>query len=179
MIVVCGSCSKRYRFDAAKLRGRGSANLRCPACGTSISVTAPVSTGDLTTRLDADANQIPTSAKVPGGDPSLPPSRRISLAVLQGKDSGRIFPVEKPVVVLGRSEADVPLNDPEVSRQHASLEVHGARVVLRDLGSTNGTFINEVKVAQAELENRGEFRIGSTRLMLIMRDLESDLETLS
>ncbi len=178
MIVTCGGCSKRYRFDVAKLQGRASANLRCPGCGATITITKPGDPGDRTTRIDADANQIPTSSRVPAGDLTLPPSRRVSLAVLQGKDSGRIFPVDKPLVVLGRADSDVVLNDPEISRQHAAIEVHGGKVVLKDLGSTNGTFINDVKIAQTEIENRAEFRIGGTVLMLIMTATEPDLEAL-
>jgi hypothetical protein len=40
-------------------------------------------------------------------------------------------------------------------------------------------FVNEVKVSQAEIENRTEFRLGGTRLMLILTETESDLETLA
>ena len=179
MIVSCGGCGKKYRFDVAKLQGRPSGVLRCPGCSTAITVTAPTDPGDRTTRIDSDANQIPTSSKVPSGDLSLPLSRRLSLAILQGKDSGRIFPVDKPLVVLGRADSDIVINDPEISRQHASIEVHGAKVVLKDLGSTNGTFINDVKITQAEIENRAEFRVGGTVLMLIMTQAETELEALS
>jgi len=179
VIVTCGGCAKRYRFDVAKLQGRPSASLRCPGCGASITVSAPADPGDRTTRIDADANQIPTSSKVPSGDLNLPLSRRLSLAVLQGKDSGRIFPVDKPLVVLGRADADVVLNDPEISRQHAAIEVHGGKVVLKDLGSTNGTFVNDVKITQTEIDNRAEFRVGGTVLMLIMTETEADLEALA
>ena len=178
MIVACGACDKRYRFDLAKLGGRPGARLRCPACGASIEVTAPPDPGNQTMRLDSDASQIASAGRIPGGDLAMPLSRRLSLAVLQGKDSGRIFPVDKAVVVIGRSGADIVVDDPEVSRQHASVEVHGNRVVLKDLGSTNGTFLNDVKVAQAEIENRGEFRVGSTRLMLIIAEVNTDLEDL-
>ncbi len=141
----------------------------------SIAATDP---GDETTRLDQDANLLSKSTKVPQGDLSLPAERRLSLAVLQGKDSGRIFLVDKPRVILGRGEADIVLNDTEISRQHAAIEVHGSRVVLKDLGSTNGIFVNDVKVSQSEIENRTEFRLGGTRLMLIMTDTTADLETL-
>jgi len=139
---------------------------------------AAIDPGDETTRLDQDANLLSKSTKVPQGDLSLPAERRLSLAVLQGKDSGRIFLVDKPRVILGRGEADIVLNDTEISRQHAAIEVHGARVVLKDLGSTNGIFVNDVKVSQSEIENRTEFRLGGTRLMLIMTDTTADLETL-
>ena len=176
MIVTCGGCGKSYRFDEAKLRGRSSVTLRCPGCQGAITAMAPTAVGDRTTRLDADANQLPTSGKVPVTDLAMPQARRLSLAILQGKDSGRIFPVERPRVVIGRGDADIVLNDAEISRQHACLEVHGAKVVLRDLGSTNGTFLNEVKITQGEIENRSEFRVGGTRLMLIVTETEQDLE---
>lgn len=177
MIVTCSGCSRRYNFDVAKLAGRPSAKLRCPHCSTMISVAA-ADPGDQTTRLDQDANLLSKSTKVPQGDLSMPVERRLSLAVLQGKDSGRIFLVDKPRMILGRGEADIVLNDTEVSRQHAAIEVHGGRVVLKDLGSTNGIFVNDVKVSQSEIENRTEFRLGGTRLMLIMTDTTTDLETL-
>ena len=72
----------------------------------------------------------------------------------------------------------VVLSDSEVSRQHASIEVHGSKVVLKDLGSTNGTFVNDQKVTQCEIENRAEFRVGGTVLMLIMTDTGPELEAL-
>ncbi|MGH9750462.1 MAG: FHA domain-containing protein [Candidatus Polarisedimenticolia bacterium] len=175
MIVTCGGCARRYTFDAAKLAGRTQATVRCPNCQTPITVSA-ADPGDQTTRLETDANLLPKIGKIPGGDLALPADRRVSLAVLEGQDRGTIFPVDKPRVVLGRGDADIVINDSEVSRQHASLEVHGGRVVLRDLGSTNGTFVEDVKITQAELENRGEFRIGGTRLMLIFADPASEAE---
>ncbi|OLD64587.1 MAG: hypothetical protein AUI47_05230 [Acidobacteria bacterium 13_1_40CM_2_68_5] len=177
MIVSCGGCARRYNFDLAKLGGRPSARLRCPHCGATITVTA-ADPGDQTTRLDQDANLLSKSAKVPQGDLSMPTERRLSLAVLQGKDSGRIFLIDKPRMILGRGEADIVLNDTEISRQHACIEIHGSRVVLKDLGSTNGTFVNDVKVSQGEIENRTEFRLGGTRLMLILTEVKGDLETL-
>ena len=178
MIVACPGCGKRYTFDVAKLGGRPQATLRCPHCQNAIVVKAE-DPGDRTMRLDADASLLSKSSKVPGGDPFMPQGRRISLAVLQGADSGRIFQISQPRTVLGRGDAEVIVNDNEVSRQHASLEIHGAKVVLKDLGSTNGTFVNDVKIGQCELENRGEFRIGGTRLMLIVTEEEQDLEVLS
>src|SRR5438093_5946837 len=104
---------------------------------------AAIDPGDETTRLDQDANLLSKSTKVPQGDLSLPAERRLSLAVLQGKDSGRIFLVDKPRVILGRGEADIVLNDTEISRQHAAIEVRGARVVLKALGSTHGLFVTD------------------------------------
>jgi predicted Zn finger-like uncharacterized protein len=102
----------------------------------------------------------------------LPRDRRFSLAVIQGPATGQIFQVTKTRTTMGRTGCDINLNDPEASRQHAVLEIFGERVVLRDLGSTNGTFVDSEKIQQSELANHGEFRIGGHVLMLIVTEVE-------
>ena len=129
--------------------------------------------GDRTSRLAADAALLAAPGHVAAGPLAMPEGRRVSLAVLDGPDLGRIFRVEQPSVTIGRGDAEVQLEDGEVSRQHARLEMRGGKAVVRDLGSTNGTFVDDVKVAEAEIENRGEFRVGQTRLMLILADEEA------
>ena len=53
---------------------------------------------------------------------------------------------------VGRSpESDVHLPDPSVSRNHALLDVHNGKLIVRDAGSTNGTFVNQTRVESAEL----------------------------
>jgi pSer/pThr/pTyr-binding forkhead associated (FHA) protein len=100
----------------------------------------------------------------------MPEGKRISLAVLQGADAGQIFPIEKPVFTMGRSEADLVLNDSEVSRLHAQIEIAGNAIVLKDLKSTNGTYVNEQRISVTPLEHQSEFRVGTTTLMLIVTD---------
>jgi hypothetical protein len=102
----------------------------------------------------------------------LPPDKKYSLAVLQGKASGQIFHIQKVKTVLGRADSDIVLDDPECSRQHATLEILGSRVVVTDLNSTNGTFVQGERIQNAELENHNEFRIGEHVLMLIVTDRE-------
>lgn len=97
----------------------------------------------------------------------LPDWERLSLACIAGPEAGRIFEIDKARVVLGRAGADVLLNDPECSRQHAAVEVSDDKVFLVDLGSTNGTYVADKRVTQVELENRSEFDVGSSTLMLI------------
>jgi len=173
MIVTCSGCSKRYNFDEAKLQGRKSGTLRCPACNTTIEVQAPA-VGDQTTRLDADANLVAARPQGHRGSPRLPSDQRIALAVLEGKDAGQIFQIDHPKMILGRTGADIALDDGEISRQHACLEVHGERIILRDMDSTNGTFVDENKISEMEIENQSEFRLGGTRLMLILTASSSD-----
>jgi hypothetical protein len=102
----------------------------------------------------------------------LAAGKRYSLAVLQGGSTGQIFPITKPRVTLGRAGADINLDDSEASRQHAAVEILGDHAILRDLGSTNGTFVESQRIQQHVLTNQGEFRIGSHVLMLIVTDIE-------
>ena len=102
----------------------------------------------------------------------LPKDKRFSLAVIQGAATGQIFQIGKTRSVIGRSGADINIDDPEASRQHAALEIIGETAILRDLGSTNGTFIDIDRIEQHVLGNQQEFRIGGHVLMLIVTDVE-------
>jgi predicted Zn finger-like uncharacterized protein len=191
MTVTCSSCQRKYRLDPAKFAGKETVTVRCASCGATTSVALgpptappslqapvvavppapPVPAGDQTSRLAADAGLIPEKPVAgPAGEPALPEGMRLTLAVLEGKDSGRMFRIEHPSVVIGRGEGDIQIDDPEVSRRHLRITAHGVRIVLQDLGSTNGTFVDERKISEAEIENRSEFRVGGTRFMLIMAE---------
>jgi len=102
----------------------------------------------------------------------LPKDKRFSLAVIQGAATGQIFQITKTRTVLGRSGADINLDDPEASRQHAAVDILGDHAIVRDLGSTNGTFVDVERIEQKVLNNQNEFRIGSHVLMFIVTDVE-------
>jgi len=102
----------------------------------------------------------------------LPKDKRFSLAVIQGAATGQIFQIGKTRSIIGRSGADINIDDPEASRQHAALEIIGETAILRDLGSTNGTFIDLERIEQHVLSNQQEFRIGGHVLMLIVTEVE-------
>jgi predicted Zn finger-like uncharacterized protein len=103
-------------------------------------------------------------------DTSMPTDKKLSLALIGGTNPGSIYPIVKPVTIIGRGEVDVVIQDVESSRQHAQIEVTGDRILLRDLNSTNGTFVNDDKITVADLDNHSEFRIGTTVFMLIITD---------
>ena len=102
----------------------------------------------------------------------LPKDKRYSLAVIQGAGTGQIHQINKTRTIIGRTGADLNLDDAEASRQHAAVEILGENAILRDLGSTNGTFIELDRIQQHILNNHMEFRIGSHVLMFIVTDVE-------
>lgn len=83
-----------------------------------------------------------------------------SLKAKTGSLAGRTFPV--PVVgklVVGRAtNCDIQLPANSVSRQHAEVQLSGDKLVVRDLNSSNGTFVNRKKVAESELKAGDEVR---------------------
>jgi predicted Zn finger-like uncharacterized protein len=194
--VACPTCQTRYRFDESQLGGKSHASAKCKKCGGTIEIgaaeadlvtaqSAASAPGDTVPRREQD-----TTARVKrlrsdenlGGETitgqriaevvDLPQDKKYSLAVLQGKASGQIFHIQKVKTTVGRSDCDIVLDDPECSRQHATIDVLGSRVVLNDLGSTNGTFVQGERIQSSELENHNEFRIGEHVLMLIVTDRE-------
>ncbi|MEO8218327.1 MAG: FHA domain-containing protein [Acidobacteriota bacterium] len=101
--------------------------------------------------------------------PHLPEGARFSIAAINGPDSGKVFRIEKPRIVIGRGSGDIVLVDGEASRAHAAIEIRDSLILLQDLGSTNGT-IHKGKLIEepTPLYNHSEFVIGSTTLMLIV-----------
>ena len=85
--------------------------------------------------------------------------------IQQGRPAAT-YPLDKPAVRLGRmSDSDVVVNDPGASRHHAELRVHGSRYLIRDLGSTDGTSVNETKLTEErELQPGDRITIGHTVL---------------
>ncbi|MEO8329888.1 MAG: DUF3662 and FHA domain-containing protein [Candidatus Nanopelagicales bacterium] len=78
---------------------------------------------------------------------------------------GSTIPLTKDLSVLGRgSEADVQIDDPGVSRRHATLQLLPSPMIT-DLGSTNGTVVDGVKVTEAELHDGSVLTFGSTRVV--------------
>ncbi len=74
-----------------------------------------------------------------------------------GPTIGKVFPLEAPELTIGReSTNNIPINDVEVSRKHARLELRGNAYVIQDLGSTNGTFINGQRVTGPQALNPGD-----------------------
>ncbi|MCX7887782.1 MAG: DUF4388 domain-containing protein [Verrucomicrobiae bacterium] len=92
-----------------------------------------------------------------------------ALRIVTGPKAGQEFELpEGREVIIGRLDScDVVLDDPNVSRRHASVTVFRGEVSLRDLDSRNGTFFNRQRIRQALLLPGDLFTVGTTVLRLI------------
>jgi type III secretion system (T3SS) inner membrane Yop/YscD-like protein len=118
---------------------------------------------ELSTSLVSQARQKTAAMRTA---PGLPKDKKVSLLVTGGPLKGRTFPIEKPQVLIGRAQADIVIEDTQISRKHCVLEIHGFGGLLVDLDSVNGTFFNGKKIASCELAHLSEFQLGGTTLML-------------
>ena len=174
MIITCSGCQTKFKVDEEKFKGK---KVKCPKCATVFTVpepldatahpaSAPVSLKDTTKvvnvqELAEDAKTLPLEG------------RRFSLAVLSGPVSGQVLPIIKSVFVIGRAFGDLVVPDTEVSRKHAQIEfTEDGKIILKDLGSTNGTFVRGERITEVPLEDKTEFTVGKTSLMFIITSEE-------
>ena len=192
MIIECPACHSKYQYDEERFERKPSKKIKCARCANVFEIRNPAfepkapaapPAGDRTftgkterPKVPADTTEqspIPDNPRATGkSEPMrLPAGKRLSLAVLDGADAGTVFRIEKPRITIGRSAADLTLNDTEASRLHAVIEIREQLITLSDLGSTNGTLIGGEKIAgTVELSDKSEFLVGATTLMLIVTD---------
>ncbi len=85
------------------------------------------------------------------------------LLVVSGAEPGRLFELSRPELVIGRSKyADIRINERALSQQHAKLVRWGDHHRLYDLGSTNGTIVNDERVTETDLQPGDTIRTGET-----------------
>ncbi len=103
------------------------------------------------------------------GEEELPPEPQAAdeatLTLYEGDRPARLFRLRKDVVTLGRlPECDVVVQDPGASRHHARIRREDGGFVVADLGSTNGTLVNDEPVTERVLEDGDRITIGTTVL---------------
>ncbi|AEG14900.1 FHA domain containing protein [Desulfofundulus kuznetsovii DSM 6115] len=88
---------------------------------------------------------------------------RARLVVKAGPQVGKVFPLQPSTMVIGRRDTcDVVFSDSSVSRRHAQLEYRGGEYVITDLGSTNGVYVNGVRVNTKVLAPGDAIKMGAT-----------------
>ncbi len=173
MQTQCTQCGAKYVLDDNKLGNHPKVQFKCAKCGQttivdvakspertkSSSALPSFARGDSAPRMDATL-----VSQTPGL--SLPRDKTITLSVISGPSKGVVYPMTKPRAVLGRTGADIELNDPEVSRWHCAVEVKDESVRLKDLDSTNGVYVDSERARAAELTHLSEFRIGTSTILV-------------
>jgi predicted component of type VI protein secretion system len=79
------------------------------------------------------------------------------LVMSQGPQPGQTFMLDRDWLTVGRDPSnDIVINDPQVSRQHLRITRQGQMVVIEDLGSTNGSFANGVRLTGPHVMSNGD-----------------------
>jgi hypothetical protein len=177
MDIICPGCNIRMEAVTGPREGDRS-HYRCSRCGGEYVVPSRPSPGDRGAApvVPAPGSSSPptvpgfTVGGIPGAQWQVPEELQFSLKVLEGTEAGKEFQVSRSRVTVGREEGDILLGDPLVSRKHAAFEVFGCHhIVVKDLASTNGTYLNGRLIAYSKLNNGDKIKIGSTVLEAVIQ----------
>ena len=92
------------------------------------------------------------------------------LIIHRGPNRGERFLLNSPETSIGRSgDNDVFLDDVTVSRKHANIRRAGERFELIDLGSLNGTYVNNNSIARATLNSGDEIQFGKFHMLFVQK----------
>ena len=91
-------------------------------------------------------------------------ARSSALVVIYGEELGRKYDLEDGKTIIGRSsKSDIQIDHDSVSRQHVKVTVEEGRVSIEDVGSTNGTFLNDASLdGKVGLRNNDLIKVGRT-----------------
>jgi pSer/pThr/pTyr-binding forkhead associated (FHA) protein len=99
-----------------------------------------------------------------------------ALMVDRGKRKGAVIPIRKFPFAMGRDDdCQLRAANPYVSHHHCELQSDGDRMIIRDCNSTNGTFINSLRIAEEEVElHEGDrIKIGSLTFLVCLENSDS------
>lgn len=177
MRLRCTHCEAQIDLEDAQTTGRKFLQVRCWMCGRSSLFDVAQPDPDASTFIAepleqqegaAGAVRLGDSQGVKAALLDLPADKLMTVSVVAGASLGMERQMTQPLLTIGRQGggADFEINDPQVSRLHCAIEVKSEAVFLRDLRSTNGTYLNDKRILSACLEHKAEFRIGASTLRL-------------
>ncbi len=119
--------------------------------------------GALTVRVGSGTVLLGSKDLEPPGTPLDTAVRAFLIHAATSSDVER-RPLTLPRTVVGREGADVIIDDPALSGRHFEVEVRGGDFFLRDLDSSNGTFLNGEKIRSAQLADGDTIQAGKSKL---------------
>ncbi len=175
MVVTCPSCSGR--FVVRNPPGQ-TAFGKCSACGHVFVVTHRAGADGHRDGEDlpdlalleppdsssTDGGEFTAMGTVAGAAPEIVSHRERAQAILLKLPSNEVIELTKFQTTLGRRNSDVTLADLDVSRQHAVIEQYDDKFLVKDLESSNGTYVNGVRTLVSFLVDGDVIRLGSTEL---------------
>ncbi|WP_455834828.1 FtsK/SpoIIIE domain-containing protein [Pseudarthrobacter siccitolerans] len=96
---------------------------------------------------------------------------RLALAVHSGVGAGTVVPLRRGSYSIGRSGTRIVIPDPELSREHARLDVTDTDIMIIDLDSVNGIHVDGERVRNAVVSTSSVIRCGNTTMSLVLMDL--------
>ncbi len=90
-----------------------------------------------------------------------PVAKEACLVVIYGMELGKKFNLNRAQIIIGRSsKADIQIDQESVSRNHCKIINTGKAILLRDMGSTNGTYINDELIDEYVLKDGDFIKVG-------------------
>lgn len=192
MKITCENCVTVYEVPDEKLKGNEV--IECPVCQylyirkgsvdlppeadtvKNEAVTAEKEKDygkTMYTELDASGNVKKAEVAVTEGrQRGLPEDKELILLVEEG-GVNKEYPIKISECTIGRGQgSDIILNDPEVSRTHCVIDVYKDKFVIRDLESTNGTYLNDTRIKEDILKGNDRIRVGNTLMKFVIRELQ-------
>jgi pSer/pThr/pTyr-binding forkhead associated (FHA) protein len=147
----------------------------CPTCGDRVPAESTSCPSCQSTVIDADRTQVlsrvahePVFGQTPESGSTTTRVSTATLMVRSGPQAGERFVLDGDVTRLGRHpDSDISLDDISVSRRHAEIRHDGDEFVLRDVGSLNGTYVNQRRVDSVVLQQGDEILVGRFRLLFL------------
>ena len=103
---------------------------------------------------------------------------RAALVVISGNDPGSEFELDQAKLSLGRGPGvDLAFEDSSMSREHAVFEYADGGFRVRDLGSTNGTHLNDAPVQTGDLSHGDRLRLGEHVFQFLLEDITPSPQT--
>ena len=115
--------------------------------------------------VDGNHLENPTWVTSFAGLPRTVNVRRCRLEVVAGADVGKVVELAQPSIMIGRTGADLTINDPKVSGLHCELRLQADGYRIRDLGSTNGTHVKGVRIVDGFIPPGSTIQIGKSAVV--------------